>query len=73
MALPAPGQQLSDLGRSPHWGAPAQVAADIHAVITTGEPTEDLYFANPSMLRQILSEPPTAEQRIENQPAPGCP
>jgi non-heme chloroperoxidase len=55
--LPVSGQQVSDLGRSPHWGAPAQVAADIRAVITTGKPTDELYFANPSRLTEILSEP----------------
>jgi non-heme chloroperoxidase len=69
--LPASGRQESDLGRSPHWGAPAQVAADIHAVITTGRPTDDLYFANPSKLTQILSEPAT-DEIIEKPAATGC-
>jgi pimeloyl-ACP methyl ester carboxylesterase len=71
VALPASGEQESDLGRSPHWGAPAQVAADIHAVITTGRPTSDLYFANPANFTQIQTEAGAAEL-IEKPAATGC-
>ena len=72
VALPASGKQESDLGRSPHWGAPAQVAADIHAVITTGKPTNDVYFANPSKPTQILSEPATGELIIDEPAETNC-
>jgi pimeloyl-ACP methyl ester carboxylesterase len=56
LAPTTPGVQDSDLGHNVLWAAPAQVAADVHAFITTGEPTEDLYFANPLALTEIQTE-----------------
>lgn len=52
--LPAEGQ--TDLGHNTQWGAPAQVAADIHAYVTTGHPTPDLYFADPADPTRIRTE-----------------
>ncbi len=52
--LPAEGQ--TDLGHNTQWGAPAQVAADIYAYVTTGRPTPDLYFADPADPTRIRTE-----------------
>ncbi|ACY15587.1 alpha/beta hydrolase fold protein [Haliangium ochraceum DSM 14365] len=60
----APQSPQSDIGHNPQWSAPAQVAADIHAFITTGAPTPELYYADPDQLVEILSAPdaPLIEQ-----------
>jgi pimeloyl-ACP methyl ester carboxylesterase len=46
-ALPASGQQESDLGHNVQWGAPEAVAADIASFVRTGRPTADLPYADP--------------------------
>ena len=69
--LPDSGKQESDLGSNLHWGAPAQVAADIDAFITTDRPTPDRYFANPDSLTEIRTEAGMAET-IEKPAATDC-
>ncbi|HWN67780.1 MAG TPA: alpha/beta hydrolase [Haliangium sp.] len=71
LALPESGKQESDLGSNMHWGAPAQVAADIHAFITTDRPTLDRYFANPDSLTDIETEAGMAVI-LEKPAATGC-
>lgn len=66
---PAEGQ--TDLGHNTQWGAPAQVAADIHAYIATGKPTPDLYFADPADPTLIRLEA-VAARIIEVPAASGC-
>jgi pimeloyl-ACP methyl ester carboxylesterase len=68
---PPPATGINDLSHNTHRAAPAQVAADIHAFITTGAPTPDLYFANPNNPGEILTEIGAAEI-IEKPAATGC-
>jgi non-heme chloroperoxidase len=68
---PPPATGITDLSHNTHRAAPAQVAADINAFITTGEPTPDLYFASPDNPGEILTEIGTAEI-IEKAAATGC-
>ncbi len=44
--LPADGLQADDLGHNLTWDAPVQVAADIAAFLTTGEPTGTEWWTN---------------------------
>jgi non-heme chloroperoxidase len=68
---PPPATGISDLSHHTHRAAPAQVAADIHAFITTGAPTNDLYFADPTMPGEIQTEAGAAVI-IEQPAATGC-
>lgn len=61
----------TDLGHNTQWGAPAQIAADINAYITTGAPTPDLYFADPDNPKDIRTESGSAEI-IEIPAMTGC-
>jgi non-heme chloroperoxidase len=71
VAPPAVGQ--TDLGHNTQWGAPAAVAADVNAFITTGAPTTNLYFADPTNLTEILSEAAGPADIITKPAATGCP
>ena len=55
-ALPASGQQESDIGHNVQWGAPRAVAADIAAFLETGRPTPDLPFADPTNVSRVLTD-----------------
>jgi pimeloyl-ACP methyl ester carboxylesterase len=55
-ALPASGQQESDIGHNVQWGAPRAVAADIAAFLSTGRPTPDLPFADPTNVARVLTD-----------------
>jgi pimeloyl-ACP methyl ester carboxylesterase len=55
--LAASGLQTSDLGHNFQWGAPEEVAADIAAWLDHGEPTSDLYYADPADPRRIRTDP----------------
>jgi pimeloyl-ACP methyl ester carboxylesterase len=68
-ALPASGQQESDLGHNLMWGAPEVVAADIAAFIQEGRPTSDLAYADPADVRSLRVD--RAAARIETGPACG--
>jgi non-heme chloroperoxidase len=67
----APDTGIDDLGHNTHRAAPAQVAADIHAFLTTGAPTNDLYFADPDQPGAIRTEVGAAVI-IERPAATGC-
>ena len=56
LAPATPGAQDSDLGHDVLLAAPAQIAADVNAFITTGAPTTNLYFANPLALTDIETQ-----------------
>ena len=53
------------------WGAYEAVAADITAWVITGEPTEDLPYADPANAGTILNDPGAADI-IEKRQADLC-
>jgi non-heme chloroperoxidase len=56
--LPASGQQEDDIGHNVQWGAPQAVAIDLAAYLRDGgEPTKDLFYANPDDVGQVLTAP----------------
>jgi pimeloyl-ACP methyl ester carboxylesterase len=55
-ALPASGQQESDIGHNVQWGAPRAVASDIASFIRTGRPTAERPYADPTDVRRVLTE-----------------
>lgn len=54
--LPESGFQESDIGHAVQWAAPNTVARDIASFIDDGEPTNDLAFADPNDVSNILVE-----------------
>lgn len=54
--LPASGMQETDLGHNLHWGAPKAVAADIASFIESGMPLKGLPYANPTNIKQVLTD-----------------
>jgi non-heme chloroperoxidase len=69
--LPPSGFQESDLGHNTPWGAGEAVAADITAWIEDGEPTNDLPYADPNNVQNLLIAPGAA-QIIERHPPSSC-
>lgn len=68
---PKPATGIDDLSHNTHRAAPAQVARDINAFITTGEPTEDWFYAHPVNTGEIVTEEGTAPI-IRKPAATGC-
>jgi len=54
--LPASGLQETDFGHNVQWGAHEAIAADLTAWVTTGEPTDDLPFADPNDPSQVVND-----------------
>ena len=52
-----------DIGHNTQWGLPGQVARDIDAWLTTGEPTAHLYYAAEGDPQTIVVEHGAAELR----------
>jgi pimeloyl-ACP methyl ester carboxylesterase len=71
LPLPESGFQETDIGHNVQWGAYEAVAADITAWAITGEPTEDLPYADPANAGTILNDPGAADI-IEKRQADLC-
>lgn len=70
--LPPSGLQEDDLGHNMQWGASEAVARDLAAYLREGgEPTRDLYHADPDDIRTIVTAPGEAEVHVGARK--GCP
>jgi len=63
--LPESGLQENDLGHNLQWGAPVQVAEDIHAFIKTGTAKPGLPYANPKNIQEVLVEESSSDNVIQ--------
>jgi pimeloyl-ACP methyl ester carboxylesterase len=71
--LPKSGATETDLGHNTHWGGAAAVAADITAWVETGEPTADLPYADPTDVRNVVTEKGAAKIIEKRPPESGTP
>ena len=56
LGLPEAGTAFNEVGHNLHWAAPKQVALDIDSFMENGYPIDNLPYANPLNVKEILIE-----------------